>query len=502
MKVKEILDKIRSVLCPNLKELKKKKKLLKEELKMNKENCKEKLNEKEEELDNLNQKIDELEKNLEELNSKHEMTKTLEELANIINDTEKRRIIKYKGRNVPGKGKRMEVPLQVFVQPNDPVIQKDIDKFNLKIKDPLNCDDDILKIYKFTRNYPFFRYKYAHDDEVVNMKEFWMFPFEYRHFKKGDCLPKDTILLKSNGTYETIENIKENDIIIGKSGELSKITKKWDSGNKNILGFEMTNGEIIKVSEEHKMFTSKKGSNKILEIKAKDLKEEMNLIYPKTINLDMVEDFSNNNYEDGFFVGLFTADGWFEKDYRCAISGKDGFPKEEQKGWVEEYCKNKGWKTRWNERYISINSKEAVNFLKEILTENKILKSTNHTLDFIKGFLDGMKADASVRQNDLTYRTVKKELAIQLRTLYRILGYQTSIKKVENHGGYGKNPIYRIGVRQLKPMKKIIKKIHNLGEDYCYDIETENSGIYLPEYDVEVHNCDDHANNLASYLIA
>ena len=112
-----------------------------------------------------------------------------------------------------------------------------------------------------------------------------------------------------------------------------------------------------------------------------------------------------------------------------------------------------------------------------------------------KSLLEGLKADAYTkikngRLPQITYGTISYELAIQIRVLYKILGIDVYISKCVNHGGFGKNPIYRIYVRNTDKSVKI-KSIKYFGKEQVYDIQTGNNGIYLPEGDIEVHNCED-----------
>lgn len=94
--------------------------------------------------------------------------------------------IVYKGRTSPNSNKMIEVPVQLFVQPNDPYIIKDIENNNLYAVNN-QCNDHILKIYKHTRIKPSNPYRYKYDKINIGLPEYWMFPFELRNAKAGDC---------------------------------------------------------------------------------------------------------------------------------------------------------------------------------------------------------------------------------------------------------------------------------------------------------------------------
>lgn len=102
------------------------------------------------------------------------------------NDRHPKRLIAYKGRIAPGSSKIIEVPVQLFIQPNDPYIIEDIEKNDLYAVND-RCNDQILKIYKHTRIKPSNPYRYKYDEVNTGYPEYWMFPFELRNAKAGDC---------------------------------------------------------------------------------------------------------------------------------------------------------------------------------------------------------------------------------------------------------------------------------------------------------------------------
>lgn len=128
------------------------------------------------ELDDANQqlnkyeKLDELQKIADKLNARHA----------IVNLT-------YTGRVFPNSSNKMDVPIQLFIDTNDPVIKKDVKDYGLEVSNQFVCNDKILEIYKFTRNNPRNPYRYEQDSANIGIPEFWLFPFELRFAGKGDC---------------------------------------------------------------------------------------------------------------------------------------------------------------------------------------------------------------------------------------------------------------------------------------------------------------------------
>ncbi len=99
----------------------------------------------------------------------------------------------YKGRYLPsgesGNGpnensrRMIDVDVRLFVTPNDGYIQQDLMAEHLMVNDPRNCNDDIMRIYRFTRE----SFRYDSDEAITGRPEYWLFPFELRHTRRGDC---------------------------------------------------------------------------------------------------------------------------------------------------------------------------------------------------------------------------------------------------------------------------------------------------------------------------
>ena len=102
------------------------------------------------------------------------------------NNNRPRKTIFYEGRTLPssdGRGEKIKVDVRLFVTPNDGFIQRDLDAIGYHTSDPTRCDDLIMDIYRFTRT----RFEYSHDDKTTGQLEYWMFPFELRAMREGDC---------------------------------------------------------------------------------------------------------------------------------------------------------------------------------------------------------------------------------------------------------------------------------------------------------------------------
>ena len=198
--------------------------------------------------------------------------------------------------------------------------------------------------------------------------------------------------------------------------------------------------------------------------------------------------------DQAYLVGLYLADGW-TKCNQTFIAGRDD-NKREQKEWVKTFCENRGLYYKWCERWIIIKDKDTTEFLRDFCSEgayNKRLKKVNFNKETAKKILEGYQADAHVREDgNICYSTVNEQLALQICILSRVVGWQTNLKKVVKHGGFGNNPIYRIGVR--RNFDTIGVKCISIEEEkqQCYDLMTSSGKVYLPTVGVYVRQCDDY----------
>jgi hypothetical protein len=327
--------------------------------------------------------------------------------------------------------------------------------------------------------------RYVSDNFAYNgVMDEWQLPVETYTLGAGDCLTADTMLLGSDYEFKEISDIKIGDEIAGMGGKWTHVTNKFSKGILPILQIKLSNGCYLKCTKDHRLLLS---DGK--EIRASELKVGDKMLTPDTIPMGII----GGDPDLHKLRGLYVADGWVE-DSRFAISGKDGHPKEKQKEWVKSLCNKYAIPFRWHEKYISINSKVFAKELSEYGrgAKNKHLLTLNYGKPALEAVLEGLNADSTYR-NCRVFRTISSKLALQYRILNRMLGFSTHMRLIDKHGGLGKNPIWELNVRKKGSCfdQVIVRKIEEAGEDECYDIETENHGIYLPETDIVVHNCED-----------
>jgi hypothetical protein len=318
----------------------------------------------------------------------------------------------------------------------------------------------------------------------------------------GDCLARDTKVLTQNGPM-SIQGVKVGDVIAGRLGWTS-VLKVWDKGLLPAKKYTLDNGGFFEATADHLMLLEG-GKEKRLG----DFDSGEKLLRPK--GAIVKPGFCELSDDDLRFIGLYIADGWMEpQDNRLAISGKDGHPKEAQKKWVQEYADARAWSTYWHPRYIRMQMRndnpvfDACRNAGGHAYEKKIPASLFNSLSSAQGaaLLDGLYADAHQpddRKSGFCYSTTSPILAFQVRILLRMQGFSCKVTKVDDHGGLGTHPIYRVYPRFFKDKDVQIVSVESEQKRFCYDIQTEDGGIYLPEADIIVHNCDDRAICIGSF---
>jgi len=321
------------------------------------------------------------------------------------------------------------------------------------------------------------------------MPDYWQFPVETKALSKGDCLSWNTKLLKHDLSTINIEDVELGDFIIGKNSEPVKVLNKWDKGVLPTIKIILNNGSEIVCTKDHKFLLNDES-----EVLAKDLSIGDELLQFDHLELPSIEKKVNHDFWK--LIGLFVADGWIDYEHHAiCISGKDGYPKEEQKLWVKKYCEERKLRYYWHERYICFW--DDFNFPKFAECGGHAINKKLYKIPVMKNYvlqvLEGLKADSYTNKNgSITFGTISTELKNQLRILYRILGISVYERQfIPTKTQYGNNPIWRIypRIKQEKALK-VVGIVDN-GEEHVYDIEVQNHQIYLPENDCLVHNCED-----------
>ena len=346
----------------------------------------------------------------------------------------------------------------------------------------------------------------------------------------GDCFPEGTLLLRQNGSFTKIEDIKPGEKIWGRD-RWSEVVARKAKGVLPVTGIHLNNGSWLQLTEDHKVYVglchrhsnrTEKSSpcscslaeREIVRIPVAELEEGAVLLQPTSIDTSNVvdrrtgRDISPTEAELALaeLIGYYVADGWTDDDRVC-ISGKDGHPKEAQKRRVRDLCDVLGLTTSWHARYIRIHSAELTERCNELgnRAPQKRLPTINGHPEELQRYLKGVLADSGKNTSGgLTFTSTSRELALQVRMLYRKLGIACGASYIEDHGGLGKHPVYRLVPLQGEKSKNRllrVKEIHRGMRDVsCFDIQTDDHYVYLPEHDVTVSNCDDMTIAFATLL--
>ena len=209
-----------------------------------------------------------------------------------------------------------------------------------------------------------------------------------------------------------------------------------------------------------------------------------------------------------YVEGLYISDGWSD-DQAFSISGKDGFPKENQKREVQEICTRLGIPTRWDKRYIDVKNKPWAQRMQQMGKRARLKHalSIDLTEGPAAGLLRGIMADSGANTNGdgRTFTTTSHQLFLQTRTLLKMFARSAGESYIVDHGGLGKYPIWRLFIRgrtdgkheKLLRVRSVEKGITSAN---CYDITTSSGFVYLPEADVSISNCDDFSSTLVALL--
>ncbi|MDE2022010.1 MAG: hypothetical protein KGI71_03855, partial [Patescibacteria group bacterium] len=334
----------------------------------------------------------------------------------------------------------------------------------------------------------------------------------------GDCFVKGTKVLTDRHQLVSIESLRVGDKIWGLD-KWSTVTNTWEKGTLKTWNIRLNNGSSMRLTPDHKVWVAdceKHGGRKsrpcscsvkdrkVHRITVKELKKNHVLIQPDRIPFGMGEMDSRR----ALIEGLYLSDGSSAHPTSFEIAGQDGCPKEAQKREVETICTALGIPTKWQRKYISIKDKAWTQRLKTMGTHapNKHALSIDLSEGPALNLLRGILADSgkNTHGSGSTFTTTSRELWLQTRVLLKMAGLTASERYIEDHGGLGKNPIWRLGIRGKREAAPKLLRVKEIIRDEvelpCFDIETDDHMVWLPEADWTTSQCDDYATLLGAML--
>lgn len=379
---------------------------------------------------------------------------------------------------------------------------------------------EIAKIYWATLdpNSPW-AVRYMHDHPLVDT--FSTYEFMSR-VPAGDCFVKGTLVLRDDHALVPVESLRVGDRIWGRD-RWSEVTNTWDKGSLPTSLIELNNGGTVRLTRDHKVWihycpkhdpsgdgrdrggcTAAKCKERtaVKRIRVHELQPGMRLVRPDCIP------YGTGSMDAGraYVEGLYLSDGWSgegtsDECYRFFISGQDGCPKEAQKREVEAICAAAGIATRWHRKYLAVNDSEWAKRLHSMghRAPQKRLLSVNWDENTSAQLLRGIMADsgAASKGSGRTLTSTSRELIIQARVLLKMRGQTCGLEYVPDHGGLGKNPVWRLNVWGKRADGKAekalrVKAVHHDDEVYpCFDFETDDHFVWLPESDWTTSQCDE-----------
>jgi hypothetical protein len=335
----------------------------------------------------------------------------------------------------------------------------------------------------------------------------------------GDCFPASTLLLAEGHELLPIKDVRPGMKIWGRD-KWSVVEGVADKGMLSVTHILLNNGSTLRLTEDHKVYVEKCRAHGVgcslrnpscasvgqERIRVSELREDMVLITPESIPFG-TEDMDPDR---AYVEGLYLSDGsihhkYTRKDgtrtaYDFSIAGRDGKPKEEQKRAVAAICDSLGLTYRIDHKEITVHGAEWATRMLSMGTNapEKRAPSINLSRPAAEQLLCGIMADSGLNTSGgLTFTSTSPRLALQTRLLWKMFGHACGYRYVEKHGGLGKHPVHRInprlpGERSAKRLrvKSISREVETLP---CFDIQTDDHYVYVPEADVTVSNCDDLA---------
>ena len=243
---------------------------------------------------------------------------------------------------------------------------------------------------------------------------------------------------------------------------------------KKLFLIKTKRGRVLKVTGKHQLLSFSKG---VKWKKSMDLMHGDLIASPKEISLE-TENFYNE--DDGYFLGLFAAEGTFNP---FSISNSS----ERIKEWVCEYVKKKFNylptvkcdKRRENAVYTILlrentrammDGLDRCNSSEKFIPEKIFLSNKKVILSFLGGYFDG---DGEVSKTDISATTKSRKLASQLSYLLLRLGISSSLANRITKGV--KYYVLRVSGEDRENLKEVLFKIKS------FDFTFKNSSYGYPK---------------------
>lgn len=380
-----------------------------------------------------------------------------------------------------------------------------------------------IPTYNITKDFDWDSPKY---ESLWEMTAKYGIPY-FSNFINSDMSPDDArsmcplagdekVLIKSTRgrglEYSSIRNVyegnsKQDEYEIYSDGRFVKGKfNKYE--NQKMIKVTLSNGHVIKMSQQHLNYVLRDSKSDIEELKGAVLTNDMYLPY----SLNSYEG-SGGNSDLGYFVGAFAGDGSFDEDTTVVFSLSLEQKKDVARKLIdiaqEYFGANYSTREYKNSKLftLKIYSKAAVGLCKDYVDGKETEKTYTARLygtskEFRLGVLEGHLATDGGNRNRIY--TSSKKMVESLNMLAATLGTTTSIYEDNRSNRLGKASnfavlIYKLGRKQygdfwFKKDKKLwvkikeIKKIPN-STAYCFEVSNDIPMFTVGTTGVLTHNC-------------
>jgi len=344
------------------------------------------------------------------------------------------------------------------------------------------------------------------------------------------CLDGDTpIITLNNGEYEIVEikKLKNNyhDYLAlsynfeNHRFEFKPITKFVYQGKKEVFEIKLRNGSSVLSTKDHRFYRVFHPLRRWKKVKLQSLSEilssKLKNYNDKLLCIRKIPSLNKKMDEDLLWVeGLYTAEGHFSSR-SVVISNSDLKIINRLISILERhnipYSVFKEKRKRKEIIKVFIKKSHLKNLLKNLgnkstnkhFLNDRLSLSEPCLLSLLNGYSvgDGYMNPKRNGNCKIIYNTTSNILARQLKLIHYILGRPLYSWFQVNHGGFGKNPIWRLyefptshfNQEMFRGVSKVsIKKIEPVGKRKVYDITVaDNHNFVTLDSGLIVHNCED-----------
>lgn len=352
-----------------------------------------------------------------------------------------------------------------------------------------------------------------------------------------DCFRQGTLVLRRAGhALVPIESLRPGDEIWGYD-RWSVVTNSVDKGVLPTSLVRLSNGSSMRLTPGHYAWVArcdrhanrKRGTGlkygcscrlderRLERVTVESLRSGDVLVRPDSVP------WGTGDYDPrrAYVEGLYASDGYMHAA-SFHISGRDGFPREEQKREVLGLCEQLGIETAWGEKSISVHDPEWAARMRSMgsFAWTKRLATLDlaeaPSRELLRGVLaDSGRCPGSARRD---FTTSSRALCVQARVLLKSLGLPCSEAYIVDHGSTSKHPIWRLHIpghvaldslgvirdrawrddapvaaspnRKAFKLLRVREVINDGAEEPCWDVSTDDHFVWLPEADWTVSQCD------------